>query len=64
MDIEGAEYEVLLNMIKGRSIEYIKNIRVEFHANKFKNENKVKMLKNHEKLKSFFKDYKNLNIGI
>ena len=34
MDIEGAEYEVLRKMIKDNSINYIKDLYVEFHSHK------------------------------
>jgi FkbM family methyltransferase len=54
MDIEGAEYYVLPKMILEGSIDYINDIEIEFHAHKFRGENKTKFYKIHSELKEYF----------
>jgi hypothetical protein len=41
MDIEGAEYEVLRQLIKDGNIKKIKELHIEFHHNVFKSESEA-----------------------
>ena len=54
MDIEGAEYIVLPEMIKKGSIHYINKMDIELHFMKFKGEVNLKFEKIHNKIREFF----------
>ncbi len=56
MDIEGAEYVVLPHLIKNGTIKYFNKMIIEFHAKKFRGENKDKFGKIHLELKKYFAD--------
>ena len=62
MDIEGAEYYVLPKMIKGGSMDYISSLSIEFHAYKFKGENRKIFNLIHKELKEYFSNCKNIEI--
>jgi len=51
MDIEGAEYEVLLKMIKDGTLKMVDELIVEFHAGKIRNRDRVKRM--HERVVNF-----------
>ena len=60
MDIEGAEYIVLPNMIKKGSIYFLNQLEIAFHHHKFKHnkENQIKFRKIHRELmKNFFNKF-------
>ena len=47
-------------MIKGGSIDYIDCLSIEFHAHKFRGENRDLFTEKHKELKEYFKDCKSI----
>ena len=52
MDIEGAEYDLLLHLIKDGTLDLVDIMAIEYHPGIVKDSNK-----NPEALQKFFKDY-------